>query len=68
MKTYHYCAVFHENGSQHWTHGTLRFGGDLTAPGAYAKLCEWIGAEMKPPRPGEQLLIQSLTVIADDTQ
>jgi hypothetical protein len=68
MKTYHYCAVYHEGGNQHWTHGTAQFDVDLMAPGAYTKLCEWIGASMKPPRPAEQLLVQSLTVIADDAE
>lgn len=68
MKTYHYCAVFHEDGKQHWSHGTLTFGGDLMAPGAYTRLCDWIGESMKPPRCGDQLLIHSLTVIASNDE
>ena len=67
MKTYHYCALACDGGRQHYLSGTLTASADLMVAGAYVELCGRIGEMMKPPRAGTDLVLLSLTVIADDT-
>lgn len=65
MKTYHYCALSSPNSSCHYASGTFQFDGDINAPGNYMMLCEHVGKHMKPPRKGTDLVLLSLTVVAD---
>lgn len=66
MKTYHYCALSAPSGNTHYASGTFQFDGDINEPGAYTRLCNHVGARMVPPRECAELVLLSLTVIADD--
>jgi hypothetical protein len=64
LKAYHYCAMAAPSvGHSHYASGTVQFGGDLMTDGEYTRLCNFIGASMKPPRSGADLVLISLSVI-----
>jgi hypothetical protein len=64
LKAYHYCAMAAPSiGHSHYASGTVQFDGDLMVDGEYIRLCNFIGANMKPPRGASDIVLISLTVI-----
>lgn len=66
MKTYHYCVIYESDRQTHWKHGLFTCS-EVTSSN-YLEVVDKIAEGMSPPRRGDQVVVSSLTLIADDSR
>jgi hypothetical protein len=65
-RVYHFCAECHTvPGRIQVSHGLLHIQGDPFASDAYNSIVAQIASNMDPPRPAKQIVVRSLSLIAE---
>lgn len=65
QRVFHFCIEYNQAGSTHICEGIFTTRTDVFDPGFHSFIREQLCARMDPPRPPEQVVIRSLTLLGE---